>query len=171
MNKLKQTLDKILKQEASFLDSETGEINFNKVRDSADKIDEKLIEILIGNKEVKDKFFSKIKDVYVFNVNNFKFFLDENKVNNSYTQFANQIGLSDETELINNKNNVVLNFPFKDCVLEGGQSTEEGTEIYVEYSEKDKKYIEKKAKRGEVFFNQILAHDGKAGEVDHPWPI
>lgn len=159
MHKLKQTLDKILKQEDSFLDSETKEINFNKVRDSADKIDEKLISLLVGNKEIKEKFFTKIKDVFVFNINSFKFFLDENKVNNSYTQYANQIGLFDESEFINDKNDVVLNFPFKDCVLEGGQSTEEGTDTYVEYSEKDKKYIEKTSKRGEIFFNQVLAHD------------
>ena len=66
MNKLKQTLEKILKQEESFLDTETKEINYNKVKDSADKIDKKLIAILAENRETKDKFFTKIKDVYVF---------------------------------------------------------------------------------------------------------
>ena len=35
-------------------------------------------------------------------------------------------------------NNVVLNFPYKDCVLEGGQNREED-------------------KRQEIFFNEILA--------------
>ncbi|PIR69165.1 hypothetical protein COX93_02650 [Candidatus Nomurabacteria bacterium CG_4_10_14_0_2_um_filter_30_12] len=159
MNKLKQTLEKILKQEESFIDSETKELNYNKVKDSADKIDKKLITILAENKETKDKFFTKIKDVYVFNINDFKFFLDENKVNNSYTKYANLIGLSDGTELLKNETNIVLDFPFKDCVLEGGQSTDEGTEVYFEYSEKDKKYKKEETQRNEVFFNQILAHD------------
>jgi len=52
-----------------------------------------------------------------------------------------------------------LDFPFKDCVLEGGQSTEEGTDTYFEHSEKTEKYEEKNGKRNEIFFNQVLAHD------------
>lgn len=171
MNKLKQALEKVLKQEEAFLDAETGELNYIKIKDSADKIDEKLIALLAGNKELKDKFFSKINDVYVFNINDFKFFLDESKIDNSYTKYANKIGLSDGSELLKNRSEVVLDFPFKDCVLEGGQSTEEGTDTYFEYEEEKTKtvkgkkvtepagYKEKQAKRKEVFFNQILAHD------------
>jgi len=159
MSNFKQKLESLLKQEESFLDIETKEINYNKVKDSADKIDEKLITILADNKETRDKFFTKIKDIYVFNINDFKFFLDENKVNNSYTQYANQIGLSDGVEFLKDRTDVVLEFPFKDCVLEGGQSTEEGTDTYFEYHDKNEKYEEKQSKRNEIFFNQVLAHD------------
>lgn len=159
MNKFKQTLEKALKSESAFFDSELGELNYTKIRDSADKIDEKLITLLADNKDLKNKFFTKIKDVYVFNIQDFKFFLDESKVDNSYTQYANKIGLSDNNGLLENRSEVVLDFPFKDCVLEGGQSTEEGTDTYFEYSEKTGKYEEKNGKRNEVFFNQVLAHD------------
>ena len=159
MNKLKQTLEKALKSEPAFFDSESGELNYTKVKDSADKIDKKLISLLADNKDLKNKFFTKIKDVYVFNIQDFKFFLDESKVDNSYTQYENKIGLSDNNGLLENRSEVVLDFPFKDCVLEGGQSTEEGTDTYFEYSEKNGKYEEKNGKRNEVFFNQVLAHD------------
>jgi len=159
MNKLKQTLEKVLKAEPSFLDSESGELNYIKVKDSADSIDKKLITLLAENKDLKEKFFTKIKDVYVFNIQDFKFFLDESKVDNSYTQYANKIGLSDNSGLLENRSEVVLDFPFKDCVLEGGQSTEEGTDTYFEFSDKTGKYEEKNGKRNEVFFNQVLAHD------------
>lgn len=171
MNKLRQTLENVLKQEAAFLDVETGELNYTKIKDSAARIDEKIIALLAGNKELKDKFFLKIKDVYVFNINDFQFFLDENKIDNSYTKYANKIGLSDGGELLKNRSEVVLDFPYKDCVLEGGQSTEEGTDTYFEYEEENTKtvngekvtepagYKEKEAKRKEVFFNQVLAHD------------
>lgn len=159
MNKLKQTLEKALKSEPAFFDSESGELNYIKVKDSADKIEEKLISLLADNKDLKNKFFTKIKDVYVFNIQDFKFFLDESKVDNSYTQYANKIGLADNSGLLENRSEVVLDFPFKDCVLEGGQSTEEGTDTYFEYSEKTGKYEEKNGKRNEVFFNQVLAHD------------
>lgn len=155
----KQTVEKILKQEESFLDTETKELNYTKVKDSADKIDPKLIALLADHEETKEKFFTKIKDVYVFNINDFKFFLDENKINNSYTQYANQIGLSDGPDFLKDRGEVVLGFPYKDCVLEGGQSTEEGMDTYFEFSDKSKKYEEKTAKRSEVFFNQVLAHD------------
>jgi len=155
----KQTVEKILKTEETFLDMETKELNYTKVKDSADKIDPKLIGLLADNKETKEKFFTKIKDVYVFNINDFKFFLDENKINNSYTQYANQIGLSDGADFLKDRGEVVLNFPYKDCVLEGGQSTEEGMDEYFEWSDKSEKYEEKTAKRSEVFFNQVLARD------------
>jgi len=159
MNKLKKTLEKVLRQEEVFLDTETGELNYIKIKDSADKIDENLIALLVGNKELKDKFFSKIKDVYIFNINDFKFFLDESRIDNSYTKYANKIGLSDGSELLKNRSEVVLDFPFKDCVLEGGQSTEEGIDTNFEYSKKSKQYEEKKSERKEIFFNQVLAHD------------
>ncbi len=159
MNKLKQTLEKVLKTESLFVDSESGELNYIKVKDSADKIDEKLIALLADNKGLKEKFFTKIKDVYVFNINDFKYFLDESKVDNSYTQYENEIGLADNNGLLENRSEVVLDFPFKDCVLEGGQSNEEGNDTYFEQSDKTGKYQEKQSKRNEIFFNQVLAHD------------
>jgi len=159
MNKLRQVLEKALKKENTFLDAETGELNYIKIKDFADKIDEKLIAILAENKELKNKFFSKIKDVYVFNISDFKFFLDESKIDNSYTKYANKIGLSDGDELLKNRGDVVLDFPFKDCVLEGGQSTEEGIDTHFEYDFKGQCYEEVETKKGEIFFNQIIAQD------------
>lgn len=142
MNKFRDLVDKILRTEESFVDTETNEINFNKVKDSADRADTKLISLLVEKNELKEKFFTKINDIYIFNIQDFKFFLDESKVDNSYTQYSNRIGLSDNIGQLENRGDVVLDFPFKDCVLEGGQSTEE-----------------KNAKRNEIFFNQVLAHD------------
>jgi adenine-specific DNA-methyltransferase len=159
MNKFKQKIENILKQEPDFVDIETQEINYNKVKDSADRIDEKLISLLIQDKEIKQKFFTKIKDVYVFNIKGFKFFLDENKIDNSYTQYENRIGLATNKGLLKDNSEVVLNWPYKDCILEGGQSTEEGVDNYFEYSEKKEEYEEKQAKRKEIFFNEILAQD------------
>ena len=158
-NKLKKVLIELLKTIKSFCDPETGELNYIKVKDSADKIDEKLISILVDSKDFKAKFFTKIKDVYIFNIQDFKFFLDESRVSNSYTKYTNKIGLANNNGLLENISDVVLDFPFKDCVLEGGQSTEEGTDTYFEYSDKSGKYEENTTKRNEIFFNQILAHD------------
>lgn len=42
------------------------------------------------------------------------------------THYPNKIGLfdTDQKTFLNRKNNVVLFFPFKDCILEGGMSEE-----------------------------------------------
>ncbi len=36
----------------------------------------------------------------------------------------------DGNRFLKDSSDIVLDFPFKDCVLNGGQSTEEGEEIY-----------------------------------------
>lgn len=54
---------------------------------------------------------------------------------------------------------VVLNFPFKDCILEGGQRKEDGLDTYFEYNDKEQRYEEKTSKRREIFYNEVLARD------------
>jgi adenine-specific DNA-methyltransferase len=154
----KEILISLLKTDERLLDAE-GELMGNKLQHLVDKTDEKIIELLISNDNTRDKFFIKIKDVYVFKTSDFKFYIDENKIDNSYTQYENRIGLTSSGKFLNDSNDVVLDFPYKDCVLEGGQSTEEGVDVYFEWSESDKDYIEKTSSRKEVFFNQILAKD------------
>ena len=57
----------------------------------------------------------------------------------SFTAYKTKIGLATESgQYLSENNNVVLNFPYKDCVLEGGQTKED-------------------SKRQEVFFNETLA--------------
>lgn len=154
----KESLLQLLKTDIRLLDSE-GELMGNKIQDLADKTDEKLIELLLNNSETRAKFFIQIKDVFVFKTADFKFYIDENKIDNSYTQYENRIGLTSKGKFLKDSNDVVLDFPYKDCILEGGQSTEEGTDFYFEWDEKDQHYQEKQAKRKEIFFNSILAKD------------
>ena len=175
-------LYEILKKDGRLFDE--GSLNQTLLFDLIDKVDEDIIGLLLENKDTQEKFFTKIKDVFVFKSNDFKFFIDENKIFNSYTQYKNRIGLNDGKEFINDRTEVVLNFPFKDCVLEGGQTTEEGEDYYFEWEDeklKDKldengnkikdgrknvkevdipaHYEMKKSKRKEIFFNEILAKD------------
>ena len=140
VNKFEEKLNKILKNEPDFLDQE-GDILTNTIIDKAYKADSKLIELLISDKEIKDKFFKKIKDVYVFNINDFVSYIqDKNFLNDSYTKFKNKIGLNIGGKFLNERKEVSLVWPFKDCVLEGGMTKED-------------------EKRKEIFFNEILAQD------------
>lgn len=135
------------------------ELNQSLLFDLIDKLDEKLIDLLIQNQEMREKFFIKVKDVYVFRLQDFKFFLDENSLDNSYTQFENKIGLKVSNKLFKERDEVVLDFPFKDCVLEWWQSRDEGLDTYFEYDAEKQDYTEQQARRKEIFFNEILAKD------------
>ena len=165
--KLKQLILKILKQDDRIWNEYKKDLNQSLLFDLVERIDEKIINLLFQEKKLRDRFFVKIKDVYVFKTDDFRFFIEENKLDNSYTQYKNRIGLTDGKRFLKDTNDVVLVWPYKDCVLEGGQSTEEGIDTYFEYSYETKTYEEKKAKRKEIFFNSVLAYDEIDRLFDH----
>ena len=107
-----------------------------------EKIDENIIHSLEDD-NIRDKFFNKIKDVYVFKTNDFVFFMEENKVNNMYTQYKNLIGLTDGKRFIDDSKDVVP-IIFKDCIPEGGQSTEEGMDNYFQWQEQHENKLDDK---------------------------
>ena len=124
-NIFKNKLYALLKKDSRLWDEEKKEINETLLKDLIDKLDEKLIELLLGDKETRGMFFIKIKDVFVLKINDLKFFIDENKLDNSYTQYQNKIGLRVGNKLLSERDDVVLDWPFKDCVLEGGMTKED----------------------------------------------
>ncbi len=121
----KTKLYDLLKKDSRLWDEEKKELNETLLKDLIDKLDEKLIELLLSEKETKEKFFIKVKDVFVLKQNELKFFIDENKLDNSYTQYKNEIGLRIGNKLFSERDEVVLDWPFKDCVLEGGMTKED----------------------------------------------
>ncbi|WP_267891936.1 site-specific DNA-methyltransferase, partial [Helicobacter marmotae] len=89
----------------------------------------------------KSRFFTCLNSTLIFNKEAFLTFLNTHILDKSYTTYSNKIGLSNKNrELIQSNTEVVLNFPFKDCILKGGQ-------------------IKDKDKSEEIFFNEILASD------------
>ncbi|WP_127402479.1 site-specific DNA-methyltransferase [Neisseria meningitidis] len=102
----------------------------NILLDLVEKTDPTIIGLLLNNDELKRHFFVEVNGVLVFKLQDFRFFLDKHSINNSYTKYANRIGLTDGNRFLKDSSDIVLDFPFKDCVLNGGQSTEEGEEIY-----------------------------------------
>lgn len=134
----------------------------NILLDLVEKTDPTIIDLLLGNDELKRHFFVEVNGVLVFKLQDFRFFLDKHRINNSYTKYANRIGLTDGNRFLKDSSDIVLDFPFKDCVLNGGQSTEEGEEIYFKRNndQSDSQlYTKLTRKRQEIFFNQTLAFD------------
>ncbi len=138
--KLYNTLEKALKKEPNFV-TDNGELKKWVVINRAQNNDADIISLLLDDKELKAKFFIDVKGVLVFNQSLFIQFLEQkNYLNDSYTAYKNKVGLNIDGKYLKQRNEVALVWPFKDCVLEGGQSREED-------------------KRDEIFFNETLAQD------------
>ena len=98
--------------------------------------DRDLLGFLLESSEFRERFFTRIDSIAVFEKDKFLDFLKLRMLNKSYTAFSNKIGLQLESSF-ENTSKVVLNFPFKDCVLKGAQSKDE-------------------QKSKEIFFNEVL---------------
>ncbi len=130
----------LLKTDRRFVDDE-GELVKAAVIDRAWQIDHALVRLLLRKPDIKAKFFDEIEGHYIFNTNSFiDYISDKNFLANSYTRFRNKIGLNIEDKFLPERGEVSLVWPYKDCVLEGGQTKEA-------------------EKRKEIFFNAILAQD------------
>lgn len=133
-------LANLLKTDPRFVDDD-GELVIAAVMDAAWKVDHALARLLLVDPEVKAKFFVEIEGHWVFDINAFiEYISDKNFLDNSYTRFKNRIGLTIGGKFLRERGEVALVWPYKDCVLEGGQTKEE-------------------EKRQEIFFNEVLAQD------------
>ena len=162
-NSLYKKIEELLKSIPELV-TEEKELRYNKIKEMAENGDAILLIPLMQNAEIKNAFFTPILDSFVFKTKEFKEFLDYSSSNNSYSQYlGKKIGLYCGDSALTDRNEVVLNFPFKDCVLEGGQKKEDGLDSYFKYDEKTGEYEKEESKRCEVFFNEILAKD----EIDN----
>ena len=142
--KFYDVVENLLKQENRFV-AENGMVLKNAVYEAAMNMDSSLIKLLLSNDETKARFFKDIDGVLVFDKIGFGWVVSNRQfLPDSYTRYRNKIGLVDSYgNMISASNDVELAFPYKDCILEGGQTKEE-------------------QKRNEVFYNVSLAPD----EVD-----
>lgn len=138
---LMEELKELLNEDTRFVDSE-GNLLKNRIVELALKFDEDLIKLLLQNDRIKRHFFKDIDGVLVFDKEKFMKFIDNKEfLPDSYTAFKNKIGLANEDgKYLAKSKAVVLVWPYKDCVLEGGQG-------------------EPDEKRKEIFHNVILSPD------------
>ncbi|WP_283746425.1 site-specific DNA-methyltransferase [Bacillus cereus] len=100
-----------------------------------------LIERLLANKTIKNAYALEISNGYVFKTEEFISMLRyKNYWENSYTKFSNEIGLTSDEKYLKYNPDVVIDFPHKDCVLEGGMTKED-------------------TGKKEIFYHKILARE------------
>ncbi len=144
MNNFFDVLLDVLKQDERYFSAD-GEFLRNAVYESAMKMDSNLLKLLYQHETTKARFFTDIDGISVFDKVGFGWVINNREfLPDSYTRYKNKIGLTNSNgDYISTSNDVELVFPYKDCVLEGGQTKED-------------------QKRSEIFYNETLAPD----EVD-----
>ena len=124
-NNLYDQLGELLKTREEYR-SEDGDLLKAKVYSDIMTMDRKLISLLLSDEEVKEAFFLKVDGALVFDKQKFAWIIDSKEfLPDSYTTYTNKIGLTSNREFISQRNDVVLDFPYKDCVLEGGQDKDD----------------------------------------------
>ncbi len=145
-NALKQHIETILAAVPDFIEptidkKQKPRLKINVIKDYAERGDIKLLAPLLNNPSVKKAFFTPVLNSFVFNTAKFKEFLEYSSACNSYSKYLGQkIGLYMGDIPLIDWSKVVLNFPFKDCILEGGQRKEDGLDTYFEYNDKEQRY-------------------------------
>ena len=136
---MKKKLELLLLQNNNYIVD--GVLNKNKLIELAHNYDTELLHLLMKDPKLKEHFFSEVeKGILVFKSEVFSQFINNKEfLPDSFTLYKSRIGLATkDNKYIYENNDVILNFPYKDCVLEGGQDKED-------------------SKRKEIFFNEILA--------------
>jgi len=132
-------LNSVLKLFPEFWQGET--LLRSKVIDALKAKEPKLIKALIGSEKIKQNYSTDIEGVLIFDFDKligllrFKEYWPD-----SFTKYRNKIGLTCDGKYLDYDTDVVLSFPFKDCVLEGGMTKEEQG-------------------RDEVYYNEVIARD------------
>jgi len=116
-----------------------GKLAKNKIVELAFNLDPTLLKLLLINEQLKSHFFADVEGMLIFDKVAFQRFVNNKSfLPDSFTQFKNKIGLSADNHYLADSNDVVLSWPYKDCILEGGQTEDD-------------------QKRSEIFWNETLA--------------
>lgn len=105
----------------------------NKVIEDLRNYEPILIEHLLANSLIKDSYSISVSNGTIFKIEDFISMLRfKNYWDNSYTKFSNEIGLTTDNKYLKYNSDVVIDFPHKDGILEGGMSNEDTgkSEIY-----------------------------------------
>ena len=134
-------LEALLRTDSKYC-MDDGTLIKNIIVSDALSLNPELLKYLLSHESLKNNFFSELDGVLIFDKVKFQqFVMNKSFLPDSYTAYKNKIGLTTEDgRFISESREVVLAWPYKDCMLEGGQTKED-------------------AKRNEIFWSETLAPD------------
>lgn len=139
MQDMVEALKTALESDASLF--EGGELLKNAIIERALRMDPAFLEMLTASDTIREHFFIEVNGALIFDKVAFQRFVSNKAfLPDSYTAFKNRIGLMHGGDYLKQSRDVVLAWPYKDCVLEGGMTREDRG-------------------RQEVFWNESLAPD------------
>ncbi|TYA17247.1 site-specific DNA-methyltransferase [Lactobacillus sp. LSI2-1] len=142
--KIMEQVKAVLHQFGTKYMTESGVLKRNTVINDLDKYDRDLITALLSNQLIYDEYTEKIADADVFKLNQFiNMFEYKEFWEDSFTKYANRIGLTGDDKFISDSSDVVLDFPYKDAVLKAGMNKED---------------VDSELGGDEPFLNETLAH-------------
>lgn len=140
MKTLFDGVNELLKKDERLVTAD-GQLLKNKVQELVRQNDQELVKLLLSNKQTKNTFFYTVDKALLFDKEKFiRFISNKQFLPDSYTAFKNKVGLTVDDEYLSETKEVSLVWPYKDCVLEGGMSSEDES-------------------RDEIFYNETLAPD------------
>lgn len=129
----------VLKAFSQFWEGEI--LNRSMVVQAINKKEPELIRALIHNEKIKSIYSTVIDGVIIFDFDKLTSLLKYKEYwPDSFTKYRNKIGLTSDGKYLYRNTDVVLDFPFKDCILEGGMTKENQG-------------------KDEIYYNEIIARD------------
>lgn len=134
---------KVLEQFGDKYFTKNGALKRNTVIEDLDNYDKDLMTAILKDDLLHETYTSKIADVEIFEINKFVDMLRYKEYwEDSFTKYNNKIGLTASGKYIDDSSDVVLDFPYKDCVLKAGMTKED---------------VEHSGDADEPFLNETLA--------------
>lgn len=138
-----EELNKILKAFPKFWNGE--ELHRSMVSEAISRKQPDVIKALVANEKIKSVYGTDIDGIFIFDFDKLCNLLKYKEYwANSFTKYRNKVGITSEGKYLDYNFDVVLDFPFKDCVLEGGMTKEDQG-------------------KNETYYNEIIAKD----EIDN----
>lgn len=117
---------KVLEQFGDKYFTKSGALKRNTVIEDLDNYDKDLMTTILKDDLLHKTYTSKIADVEIFEINKFVDMLRYKEYwEDSFTKYDNKIGLTAGGKYIDDSSDVVLDFPYKDCVLKAGMTKED----------------------------------------------
>ena len=137
MDNLLKELTDLLLSDGEF--ASDGSILKNKLIEAVFASEVSILKILLNSETLKSHFFVEVEGTLIFDKIKFQEFVTNKEfLPDSFTAFENRIGLTAGDSYLSQANEVVLSWPYKDCILEGGM-------------------LKTEQKREEIFWNTNLS--------------
>ncbi|HAV4542539.1 TPA: site-specific DNA-methyltransferase [Acinetobacter baumannii] len=134
-----QTINGILKQFPKFWNGKN--LQRSLVIDAIQKKEVDLVKALISNDKIKSIYSTDVDGILIFDFDKLISLLKYKEYwADSFTKYRNKVGLTSSGKYLDYNSDVILDFPFKDCILEGGMRREDHG-------------------KDEIYYNEIIARD------------